>query len=91
MAKPKAEKTTPADDTRTVAHHLDSATFNLAHAGRHVESAQASPATAPFNLSHAAKHLAETKDTLAKLRASVVKKVPGVEPELGKLQKAKKK
>lgn len=91
MAKAKAEKTTPGDDTRTVAHHLDSAAFNLAHSQRHVASAQSSPATAPFNLSHAAKHLAETKATLSKLRDSVAKKVPGVEPELGKLEKAKKK
>lgn len=85
-------KPTPAADSRTIAHHIDSASFNLAHGTRHAEeAAKATGQAAVFEASHAAKHLAETKESLAKLRDSVSKKVPAIEPELSKLEKAKKK
>ena len=86
------ERPSPADATRTVAHHLDSAAFNIGHSQRHIEAAKtAKGGSLELNLQHASKHAKETKATLEKLTDSVVKKMPAVKAELEKLQAAKPK
>lgn len=87
------ERPSPADATRTVAHHLDSASFNLGHSQRHLTAAKASPTkgSRDMNLAHADKHLKETKQTLEKLADAVTKKMPAVKGELDKLKAAKPK
>lgn len=85
--KPKG-KPAPADLPRTIAHHLEQAGTNQAHALRHVAEAQRAKGSAAktFNLDHASHHAKEAAGKIEKATEAVAKKVPAVGAELAKLK-----
>lgn len=91
MPPAKKGKPAPADLPRTIAHHLEQAGTNQAHAVRHIAAAQQAKgkAATAFNLDHAAHHAKEAQGKIEKATATVAKKVPAVGAELKKLQDAK--
>lgn len=86
-SKPKG-KPAPADLPRTIAHHLDQAASNHAHATRHLQEAARAKgkAAVAFNLDHAAHHAKETGHKIEEATKAVAKKVPAVRAELAKLK-----
>jgi hypothetical protein len=87
-AKPKPA---PADAPRSIAHHLEAAGTNQAHAARHIAAAKTSktPSAKAFNLEHAAHHAKEATAKVADATEAISKKVPAVGTELRRLAQAK--
>lgn len=87
LEKPDPLATPPGSRPVSVAHHVQSLAFDLAHLARHTALAQhaTSEASKAFNIEHVKRHAANSIEDLRKLTAALRVTMPGVGAELDAL------